>query len=127
MEPIVGMDYPFGYRNKAQFPVGVNAKGEIVTGFYAGRTHTIIANTNCALGAAVNEKILQNVLTYMKETNTSAYDEKTGKGLVRHILTVSYTHLDVYKRQPKKRSNNQKDTGAERKYGFCNFTNILYR
>ena len=86
MEPIVGMDYPFGYRNKAQFPVGVNAKGEIVTGFYAGRTHTIIANTNCALGAAVNEKILQNVLTYMKETNTSAYDEKTGKGLVRHIL-----------------------------------------
>lgn len=86
MEPIVGMDYPFGYRNKAQFPVGVNAKGEIITGFYAGRTHTIIANTNCALGAAVNEKILQNVLTYMKETNTSAYDEKTGKGLVRHIL-----------------------------------------
>ena len=86
MEPIVGMDYPFGYRNKAQFPVGVNAEGEIVTGFYAGRTHTIIANTNCALGAAVNEKILQNVLTYMKETNTSAYDEKTGKGLVRHIL-----------------------------------------
>ena len=86
MEPIVGMDYPFGYRNKAQFPVGVNAKGEIVTGFYAGRTHMIIANTNCALGAAVNEKILQNVLTYMKETNTSAYDEKTGKGLVRHIL-----------------------------------------
>ena len=86
MEPIVGMDYPFGYRNKAQFPVGVNAKGEIVTGFYAGRTHTIIANTNCALGAAVNEQILQNVLAYMKETNTSAYDEKTGKGLVRHIL-----------------------------------------
>lgn len=86
MEPIVGMDYPFGYRNKAQFPVGVNAEGEIVTGFYAGRTHTIIANTNCALGAAVNEQILQNVLAYMKETNTSAYDEKTGKGLVRHIL-----------------------------------------
>lgn len=86
MEPIVGMDEPFGYRNKAQFPVGTNAEGEIVTGFYAGRTHNIIANTNCALGVPVNEVVLQTVLEYMKEFHVSAYDEKSQKGLVRHIL-----------------------------------------
>lgn len=86
LEPIVGMEEPYGYRNKAQFPVGTNSQGEIITGFYAGRTHSIIANTSCALGAGVNEEILQAVLCYMKENKVSAYDEKSGKGLVRHIL-----------------------------------------
>lgn len=86
MEPIVGMQDPFAYRNKAQFPVGVNANGEIVTGFYAGRTHSIIANTNCALGVSVNETVLQTVLDYMKDFQVQAYDEKTQKGLLRHIL-----------------------------------------
>ena len=42
MEPIVGMEEPYHYRNKAQFPVGTDKDGHIVTGFYAGRTHTII-------------------------------------------------------------------------------------
>ncbi|MBO5372227.1 MAG: 23S rRNA (uracil(1939)-C(5))-methyltransferase RlmD [Lachnospiraceae bacterium] len=86
MEPIVGMDKPFEYRNKAQFPVGTNANGEIVTGFYAGRTHSIIANTNCALGVPVNEVVLQAVLSYMKDNGVTAYDESTHKGLVRHVL-----------------------------------------
>jgi len=86
MEPVVGMEEPYHYRNKAQFPVGVNSEGEIITGFYAGRTHSIIANTNCALGANVNETILQAVLSYMKENGVTAYDEVSRKGLVRHIL-----------------------------------------
>lgn len=86
MEPIVGMEEPFEYRNKAQFPVGINADGEIVTGFYAGRTHSIIANTNCVLGVSINETVLQTVLSFMKDFQVSAYDEKTKKGLVRHIL-----------------------------------------
>ncbi|MFI3201711.1 MAG: TRAM domain-containing protein, partial [Eubacteriales bacterium] len=51
MEPIIGMDNPFHYRNKAQFPVGLNKEGKIITGFYAGRTHSIIENTYCWLGA----------------------------------------------------------------------------
>ena len=86
MEPIVGMDYPFGYRNKAQFPVGVNARGEIVTGFYAGRTHSIIPNTDCALGVAVNQKILEIIMHFMENNHISAYDEEKHKGLVRHVL-----------------------------------------
>lgn len=86
MEPIIGMEKPWHYRNKAQYPVGRNREGHIVTGFYAGRTHSIIANTDCALGAAENREILEMILEYMEENKVSAYDETTGKGLVRHVL-----------------------------------------
>ena len=86
MEPVVGMEQPWHYRNKAQFPVGTDKDGRIITGFYAGRTHSIIANTDCALGVEENQPILQKVLAYMQNENISAYDETTGQGLVRHIL-----------------------------------------
>lgn len=86
MEPIIGMDEPFYYRNKAQFPFGTDKDGNPVTGFYAGRTHDIIANTDCALGVPVNQTILEIILAFMKKHNISSYDEKTGKGLIRHAL-----------------------------------------
>ena len=86
MESVVGMEQPWHYRNKAQFPVGTDKDGRIITGFYAGRTHSIIANTDCALGVEENEPILQKVLAYMQSESISAYDETTGQGLVRHIL-----------------------------------------
>ena len=86
MESVVGMEQPWHYRNKAQFPVGTDKDGRIITGFYAGRTHSIIANTDCALGVEENEPILQKVLAYMQNESISAYDETTGQGLVRHIL-----------------------------------------
>lgn len=86
MEPIMGMEEPYHYRNKAQFPIGTDKNGEIITGFYAGRTHDIIPNTRCYLGVDVNEEILNIVLNFMKTYHISAYDESTGKGLVRHVL-----------------------------------------
>ena len=86
MEPIVGMDEPFHYRNKAQFPVGTDKEGNIVTGFYAGRTHSIIPNTDCSLGVPVNEKILKCILAFMEEYGIRAYDEEKNSGLVRHVL-----------------------------------------
>ena len=86
MESVVGMEQPWHYRNKAQFPVGTDKDGRIITGFYAGRTHSIIANTDCALGVEENEPILQKVLAYMQNEKVSAYDETTGQGLVRYIL-----------------------------------------
>ena len=85
-QPIVGMEEPFHYRNKAQFPFGKDRNGEIVTGFYAGRTHSIIANTDCALGVPENQKILEMILTFMKKQNLAPYDETTGTGLLRHVL-----------------------------------------
>ena len=86
MEPIVGMEEPFRYRNKAQYPVGRDREGNVVAGFYAGRTHSIIPNTDCLLGPVENEAVMEAVLDYMRENQVSAYDEASGTGLVRHVL-----------------------------------------
>lgn len=86
MEPIVGMKEPWHYRNKAQYPVGYDRAGNLVVGFYAGRTHDIIANTDCPLGPPENQAILETLLAFMKENGVSAYRENTGEGLVRHVL-----------------------------------------
>ncbi|MDO4306895.1 MAG: 23S rRNA (uracil(1939)-C(5))-methyltransferase RlmD [Eubacteriales bacterium] len=86
MEPIIGMEEPYHYRNKAQFPVGRNKEGRIITGFYAGRTHNIIENRDCALGVSQNKEVLDRVIAYMEKYGVEPYEEATGKGLVRHIL-----------------------------------------
>ena len=86
MEPIISMEEPFRYRNKAQFPVGMSKDGRIIAGFYAGRTHAIIECEDCLLGVEENRVILDLVLEYMKEYHISPYEELTGKGLVRHVM-----------------------------------------
>lgn len=86
MEPIVGMETPFAYRNKAQFPVGTDRDGRIIAGFYAGRTHSIIPNMKCVLGVEVNERILRCVIDFMEEFRVSAYHEEGHSGLIRHVL-----------------------------------------
>lgn len=83
---IIGMDKPWRYRNKAQFPFGTDRSGNTVTGFYAARSHTIIPSTECWLGAEENRLVLEKVLAHMKKYRVSAYDEKSGQGLVRHVL-----------------------------------------
>lgn len=85
MEPIIGMDEPFRYRNKAQYPIG-SKDGKPIAGFYAGRTHVIIPNTDCQLGVKGNENILNIVLKYMEQNHIQAYDEESHTGLVRHVL-----------------------------------------
>ena len=84
--PVIGMDEPYHYRNKAQYPVGRDKDGNVVIGFYAGRTHCIIDNQDCAIGARENVKILTAIRDYINENKVSVYDENTGKGAVRHIL-----------------------------------------
>ncbi len=84
--PIIGMDEPWRYRNKAQFPFGKNRDGEIIAGFYAGRTHAIIEQDDCLIGVAENEAILNCVKGYMKEFGIEPYDEQAHRGLVRHVL-----------------------------------------
>lgn len=86
MEPIIGMEIPYRYRNKAQFPIGKNKDGELIAGFYAGRTHAIIPQTDCVLGDPINGKILRIVLNFMKKYTIPPYDEQNGTGLVRHVL-----------------------------------------
>lgn len=88
MEPIIGMDEPWRYRNKAQFPIGRTKEGNIVAGFYAGRTHAIVPvpDNDCVLGREVNAKILDKVIAHMETYDIEPYDEATGTGLVRHVL-----------------------------------------
>ena len=86
MEPIGGMEDPFHYRNKAQYPMGTDKEGNLIAGFYAGRTHQIIPNLDCALGSEMNRVILEKILAFMNQYKLTAYDEETRKGLVRHIL-----------------------------------------
>lgn len=83
---IIGMDNPWRYRNKAQFPFGTDKEGHVVTGFYAARTHNIIPCTECWLGVEENQPVLQKILDHMKQHHIPAYDEKTGKGVLRHVL-----------------------------------------
>ncbi len=75
---------PDGYRNKAQYPVG-NADGGLQIGFYAPHSHRIIDCRNCKLQPAEFERVLEVFEDYMTLCRVSAYDEQTGRGLLRHI------------------------------------------
>ena len=86
MEPIIGMDEPWRYRNKAQFPFGKDKDGRIITGFYAGRTHAIIEQEDCLLGVEENQPILDCIRGFMEEYHIAPYEEEIHKGLVRHVL-----------------------------------------
>lgn len=86
MEPIIGMEKPYRYRNKAQFPVGRGKDGRVVTGFYAGRTHSIIENRDCVLGVPENKEVLDRVIAHMEKYGIEPYEEAVGTGLVRHVL-----------------------------------------
>ena len=85
LHPIVGMEEPWYYRNKEQVPVQQGKYGP-VTGFYASHSHTVIPMTDCLIGSPKNKQILETVLSWMQAYNVPAYDEETGKGLIRHIL-----------------------------------------
>ena len=86
MMPILGMDDPWRYRNKAQFPVGTGKDGKPAAGFYAGRTHHIIEQPDCLIGIKENSRIVSEVLDYMNTCRVLPYNEETGKGLMRHIM-----------------------------------------
>lgn len=82
----IGMEKPFFYRNKAQYPVGYDKKGDVVTGIYAARTHEIIKIESCAIQNPVSQQIAKFIIQFMKDNQIPAYDEKTGKGTIRHIV-----------------------------------------
>jgi len=86
MLPIMGMEEPWRYRNKAQFPFGKDKGGNVIAGFYAGRTHAIVEAGDCLLGVEENREILDIVKLFMKEMKIEPYDESSHKGLVRHVL-----------------------------------------
>ena len=91
-QPILAAGETDGYRNKAQFPVGEDKDGNIVIGFYAGRTHHIVEQTDCCIGAPENGEVLRKVKAYMQKNQIRPYNEEHHSGIVRHILIRTGYH-----------------------------------
>lgn len=87
VEEVLGMNEPYNYRNKAQYPIGIDKNGKPVMGVFANRTHDIIPIDTCFIQNKKTEKIAKFIFDFIVENNISIYDEKTGKGLIRHIVT----------------------------------------
>lgn len=86
VDETVGMDCPYNYRNKMQFPVGRNKDGKIIYGFYAKRSHNIISAEECVTGKKFCRPIMQTIIEFMEEKDIEPYDEETHKGTVRHVF-----------------------------------------
>lgn len=83
---IIGMENPYSYRNKAQYPFGIDKDGNLVTGFYAQRSHNIIENELCKIEHETNEKIVKYILKYARDNQISIYNENNNKGYLRHVV-----------------------------------------
>ncbi|KKY01536.1 RNA methyltransferase [Paraclostridium benzoelyticum] len=86
VHPTLGMENPFRYRNKAQFPIQ-KINGKTVIGFYKKKSHDVIPTDKCIIQHDVNDKIIKIIKTYIKAYNVSIYDEKTHTGVLRHLVT----------------------------------------
>ena len=87
VQETLGMENPYHYRNKAQYPIGVNKEGKPVLGVFANRTHEIIPIHKCLIQNEQTEKLAKFVFNFIVKNKISIYNEETGKGLVRHIVT----------------------------------------
>ena len=85
VKPVLGMAHPWRYRNKSQFPVGMSGNRPII-GFYQKGSHAIVDTNECLIQPSVMDKGLQVVRKYLADHTISIYDEKTGKGLFRHVI-----------------------------------------
>ena len=91
----IGMNEPFRYRNKAQFPIQ-KVNGAPVIGFYKKKSHDIIPMDQCIIQHDVNDKIIKIIKTYIQAYKVSVYDEKTHTGVLRHLVTkVGFTTKEV--------------------------------
>lgn len=82
----IGMENPLHYRNKAQYPIGMNKENKPVIGVFARRSHEIIPINNCLIQKPISEQIAKFILEFITKNNISVYDEKSGKGIFRHLV-----------------------------------------
>ena len=82
----IGMENPLHYRNKAQYPIGMNKENKPVIGVFSRRSHDIIPINNCLIQKPISEQIAKFILEYITKNNISVYDEKSGKGIFRHLV-----------------------------------------
>jgi 23S rRNA (uracil1939-C5)-methyltransferase len=86
IDDVIGMENPYNYRNKLQYPVGINLTGEPVMGVFAERTHTIIPTRDCKIQDILSQNIANDIFEFIKNNNISVYDEKNLSGSIRHII-----------------------------------------
>ena len=79
---VLKMDNPYNYRNKLQYPVGINQSGEPVMGVYAERTHTIIPTTDCKIQDVLSQNIANDIYKFIADNDIKVYDEKTLTGSI---------------------------------------------
>ncbi len=85
-DEILGMETPYRYRNKCIFPIGKDKNGNVLSGFYARRSHDIIPVEDCLMGSKINSAISNAVIEFIKENNITVYNEIEHRGLVRRIF-----------------------------------------
>lgn len=85
--PIIGMEDPYNYRNKAQFPLEIDKEGKLNIGFYKKFSHNVIPFDTCHIQDPINDKILEIVKKYIIKNEISIYDEKTNEGNIKKIVT----------------------------------------
>jgi len=82
----IGMENPFNYRNRAQYPVGIDEEGNPIIGVFANRTHEVIKIEKCMIQNKESEEIAKFICEFAKKNNICVYNEKTRKGVLRHIV-----------------------------------------
>ena len=82
----IGMENPYHYRNKAQYPVGIDKEGNPTIGVFANRTHEVVPIEGCLIQNPMSEKIAKTIVEFVKNNDISIYNEKTRKGLLRHVV-----------------------------------------
>ena len=82
----IGMEHPFHYRNKAQYPIGLDKNGKPMIGVFANRTHEVIQIDKCLIQNEEAEIIAKFICQFAQKNNINVYNEKTCQGLLRHIV-----------------------------------------
>lgn len=83
---ILGMENPYNYRNKLQYPLGIGKNNKPVIGVFAERTHEIIFTEECKLQDCLSQDIANDIYGFILNNNLSVYDEKNLRGSLRHII-----------------------------------------
>ena len=86
VEPVIGSDELYRYRNKTQVPFGTDRSGKTVAGFYAGRSHEIVECDDCLISPEINGRIIRLIKSFIAEYRIKPYNEENGRGILRHVL-----------------------------------------
>ena len=86
VEPIIGMEDPYYYRNKVHAAFGRDRKGNIISGIYEERSHHIVSVDDCMIEDKKSQEIIRIIRGMLKSFKIKTYDEDTGYGLLRHVL-----------------------------------------